>query len=193
MRSSPVTVLTTYIMSEQSTVSSFTSGFPKTCSVFGVLALLLHPSTIFVHWSHCLICHYLKVHCRHAAQKQLLLWLLCSAWNINQDLSWPVHNVLKYWNIPALGTLHKLSAVFNFIIHFKFYFQIVQDIVGSILMVLVTVGYKTKLSALILVCLLGVLNFYHNAWWNIPSYKPLRDFLKYDFFQVRDTEYNNVT
>jgi uncharacterized membrane protein YphA (DoxX/SURF4 family) len=98
-----------------------------------------------------------------------------------------------YWNILAQGTLNTLGVVFNFIINFKFYFQIVQDIVGSILMVLVTIGYKTKLSALILVCLLGVLNFYHNAWWNIPSYKPLRDFLKYDFFQVRDTAYNNIT
>ncbi|XP_022900013.1 surfeit locus protein 4 homolog [Onthophagus taurus] len=78
-----------------------------------------------------------------------------------------------------------IAFMFITLIRFEFTFlQILLDLLGSALMVLVTIGYKTKLSALILVILLTTLNFYHNAWWYIPEYKPLRDFLKYDFFQT---------
>ncbi|XP_046360919.1 surfeit locus protein 4-like [Haliotis cracherodii] len=61
---------------------------------------------------------------------------------------------------------------------------LVQNLVGTALIVLIAIGFKTKLSALVLVVWLTGLNMYFNAWWNIPDYKPMRDFLKYDFFQT---------
>ena len=88
-------------------------------------------------------------------------------------------------NVMQLAGRCLLAFMFITLIRFELSFlQILQDIFGSILMVLVTIGYKTKLSALILVALLTVLNLYHNAWWTIPVHKQIRDFLKYDFFQT---------
>ncbi|CAG2168698.1 unnamed protein product [Oppiella nova] len=51
-------------------------------------------------------------------------------------------------------------------------FQIIQNIIAIGLMAAVTIGYKTKLSALLLVV------------WLTDSHKPMHDFLKYDFFQT---------
>merc|ERR1711899_557100 len=67
----------------------------------------------------------------------------------------------------------RILLVFMFLTLLRFEMsamQIIQNLVGSLLMVLVT--------------WLNILNFYFNAWWNIPAYKPMRDFLKYDFFQT---------
>lgn len=63
-------------------------------------------------------------------------------------------------------------------------FQILQNMVGTALIILVAVGFKTKLAALTLVVWLMAINVYFNAFWTVPAYKPMHDFLKYDFFQT---------
>ncbi|XP_075062720.1 surfeit locus protein 4-like isoform X2 [Mixophyes fleayi] len=63
-------------------------------------------------------------------------------------------------------------------------FTIFRDIFGLTLILLVAIGFKTKLAALTLVLWLMVINVLQNAFWTVPSYRPMHDFLKYDFFQT---------
>lgn len=78
-----------------------------------------------------------------------------------------------------------VSIMFFTVVKFELYFwALLTNIVAGSLMFCVCIGFKSKLSALLLVVWLLALNFYLNAFWTIPSYKPMRDFLKYDFFQT---------
>ncbi len=63
-------------------------------------------------------------------------------------------------------------------------FHMMQNLVGTALILLITVGFKTKLCALLLALWLTCFNLYENAFWMIPQWKAMRDFLKYDFFQT---------
>lgn len=78
-----------------------------------------------------------------------------------------------------------LVFMFATLIRFQFVFSyLLLDIAGTILMILVGIGYKTKLASLVLVVFLSLLNIYLNPFWVFDSNSPMRDFLKYDFFQT---------
>ncbi|XP_075438112.1 surfeit locus protein 4-like [Ascaphus truei] len=84
-----------------------------------------------------------------------------------------------------LGGRVLLILMFMTLLHFNAnIFTIFQDIFGLALVILVAVGFKTKLAALTLVLWLLVLNVVQNSFWRVPSHRPLHDFLKYDFFQT---------
>jgi uncharacterized membrane protein YphA (DoxX/SURF4 family) len=84
-----------------------------------------------------------------------------------------------------LGGRILLALMFVTILRLELHvLSIIQNIIAIGLMVCVVIGYKTKLSAFLLVLWLFTLNMYFNAFWTIESHKPMRDFLKYDFFQT---------
>lgn len=81
----------------------------------------------------------------------------------------------------------RMLVILMFITLFSFtqsFLRLIQLIIGSVLLVCVAIGYKTKLSALILVVWLMVLNLIMNSFWSVPSNRIMRDFMKYDFFQT---------
>jgi uncharacterized membrane protein YphA (DoxX/SURF4 family) len=78
-----------------------------------------------------------------------------------------------------------LIIMFLTLIHADFSIvHIIVNFIGTALIILVAIGYKTKLSALTLVIGLTILNFIANPFWMYASKSPMHDFLKYDFFQT---------
>ncbi|KAK7896012.1 hypothetical protein WMY93_021337 [Mugilogobius chulae] len=82
-----------------------------------------------------------------------------------------------------LGGRVLLVLMFMTLLHFDSnFFSILQNMVGTALIILVAIGFKTKLAALTLVVWLLAINVYFNAFWTIPAYKPMHDFLNNQLF-----------
>ena len=62
-------------------------------------------------------------------------------------------------------------------------FHILLGIVGTVLVISVVVGYKTKLSALLMTLMLLLLAVFENPFWAYPSDSNRHDWLRYFFFQ----------
>jgi len=99
--------------------------------------------------------------------------------------------------LPSLGenskqrTYMQLSGrvllVFMFLTLLRFevsFLQLVQNAIGLALVILIAVGYKTKLACIVLSVWLSLINLYVNAWWSLSFRDSMHDFLKYDFFQT---------
>ncbi|EHY55710.1 ER-derived vesicles protein erv29 [Exophiala dermatitidis] len=62
--------------------------------------------------------------------------------------------------------------------------RVLVSLIGFVACVMVVVGFKAKLSAIILVLLLSVFNVLVNNFWTLHKNHPHKDFAKYDFFQI---------
>ncbi|KYO25232.1 surfeit locus protein 4-like [Alligator mississippiensis] len=77
-----------------------------------------------------------------------------------------------------LGGRVLLVLMFMTLLHLELgAFTIFQDIFGMALIILVAIGFKTKLAALTLVVWLLVINLVQNAFWTVSPARPLHDFL----------------
>lgn len=62
--------------------------------------------------------------------------------------------------------------------------SIIVSLLGFGTCVLVAIGYKARLSASILVVMLFIKNFTSNPYWKYDAHNPVRDFLRYEHFQI---------
>lgn len=62
--------------------------------------------------------------------------------------------------------------------------EILRNIIGCGLIVLITIGFKTRLFSVVMVAWLMTLNMLFNDFWRHRSSSIMYDFKKYDFFQT---------
>lgn len=88
-------------------------------------------------------------------------------------------------NYAQLTARIMLVVMFATLLKFELSFTNLLLLVGGgLLILMVSVGYKTKLSALVLVTWLFIFNVTSHQFWAVSSHSYEHDFLKFDFFQT---------
>jgi len=78
-----------------------------------------------------------------------------------------------------------LVLMFLSLLHFTMApLDIIRNLVGIVLISLVTIGFRTKLTSVVMVIWLLMLNLMANDFWRHRSASIMYDFKKYDFFQT---------
>jgi uncharacterized membrane protein YphA (DoxX/SURF4 family) len=62
--------------------------------------------------------------------------------------------------------------------------RVIVSLFGFVACIMVVVGFKAKMSGIILVMILSIFNLFVNNWWTLHPHHPHKDFAKYDFFQI---------
>lgn len=146
--------------------------------LFGVIAIQTIAYSIL--WD-------LKFLCRNLALGGALVLLLAESRSENKSLFAGVPQVGGNSPKTYMVLTGRVLVLLMFMTLLKFDFtpmRMIMNIVGTALIILIAVGFKTKLSALVLVLWLAFLNVYMNPFWAYNWDSPMRDFLKYDFFQT---------
>lgn len=114
----------------------------------------------------------------------LLLWAESMDSGKDMFAGVPQLDAAKPNNMLQLAGRVMIVLLYVTLVKFNSVWRNIFDIFGLFLVCMVTVGFKTKLSALALVCLLLIENLTLNRFWSLPSHSHTRDFVKYDFFQT---------
>lgn len=97
-----------------------------------------------------------------------------------------VRDRARYFQLA--GRILLIFLFFSYLMSGSFQAGSVMGVIGAlsgfVACVLVAIGYKTRLSALFLVVVLFWRNVTNNMYWNYESGNPLRDFLRYEHFQI---------
>ncbi|KAK9450669.1 SURF4 family-domain-containing protein [Limtongia smithiae] len=83
------------------------------------------------------------------------------------------------------GRILLVLLFLNFIVTGGWSFsRVCVSLIGFVACTMVAVGFKTRLSAMLLTVILSLFNVIINHYWTYSGNHPNRDFLKYEFFQT---------